>query len=421
MANTITSLISTIYEALDVVSRELVGMIPSVSLSSSSERAAKDQTITSFVAPAAAAGDITPGVSPPDDGDQTIGNVQLTISKARRVPVRWNGEQSMSLDVQGGPGRGNIQTDQFAQGFRTLANEMEADLTALHISASRAAGTAGTTPFSFSATKSGFDDVAEARKILVDNGAPGADLQMVLGTAAGAKLRSLAQLNNAQASADSTFLRQGILLPIHGVDLRESGAIKTHTKGTGASSTTDNAGYAVGAVTITLASAGTGTLLAGAVITFAGDANQYVVLTGDADVSGGGTVVLQAPGLRQAIAASTTAITVVATSVRNMLFHRNAIVLATLHSGARIGYGGDFRRHDGYALKLSDLLRAQRRLASGPSSQLVAYLDEDGRDGWYKSGNLLVTRYFNSRKFGLQLGAGWADFDADELQLADSF
>lgn len=329
MSNTITSLIPTIFEGLDTVSRELVGMVPAVALDPSSARAALNQTITSHVAPAAAAGDITPGVTPPDDGDQTIGNVQLSITKARRVPVRWNGEQSMSLDAPGGPGRKNIQSDQFAQAFRTLANEMESDLTALHINASRAAGTAGTTPFAFSTTRSGFEDVADARKVLVDNGAPGSDLQLVLGTAAGAKLRSLAQLNNAQASQDVAFLRQGILLPIHGVDMRESGQTKSFTKGTGASATTNSAGYAVGATTITLAVAGTGTILPGDVITFAGDTNQYVVLTGDTDVSNGGTIVLAAPGLRVALAASAVAITVVASSVRNMIFHRNAIVLAT--------------------------------------------------------------------------------------------
>ena len=39
---------------------------------------------------------------------------------------------------------------------------------------------------------------------------------------------------------------------------------------------------------------------------------------------------------------------------------------------------------------------------------------EDARDGWYKSGNVLVTHYVNNRKLGLQLGAGWADFNADE-------
>lgn len=326
---TITNLIPVIYEALDVVSRELVGMVPSVALSASSQRAAKDQTITSFVAPAAAAGDITPAVAPPNDGDQTIGNVQMSISKARRVPVRWNGEQSLSLNVPGGPGRNNIQRDQFAQAFRTLANEIEADLAALHIYASRAAGTGGTTPFAFSATRSGFEDVADARKVLVDNGAPQSDINLVLGTTAGAKLRSIGQLNNAQASADQSFLRQGILMPIHGVDMRESGQINSFTKGTGASATTNNAGYAVGATTITLASAGTGTILAGDVISFAGDANKYLVVTGDADVSGGGTVVLAAPGLMKAIPASATNITVEGSSVRNMIFHRNAIVLAT--------------------------------------------------------------------------------------------
>jgi len=53
-----------------------------------------------------------------------------------------------------------------------------------------------------------------------------------------------------------------------------------------------------------------------------------MVTTGDADVSGGGTVVLAAPGLRTVIAGSATAITVVATSARNMAFNRSAIVLA---------------------------------------------------------------------------------------------
>ena len=124
-------------------------------------------------------------------------------------------------------------------------------------------------------------------------------------------------------------MRQGVLLDIHGFAVRESAQIKTHTKGTGASATTNTAGYAVGATTITLASAGTGTIVAGDSITFAGDSNQYVVVTGDADVSNGGTVVIAAPGLRQAIPASATNITVTATGPRNMAFARSAIVLAT--------------------------------------------------------------------------------------------
>lgn len=322
MANTITNLIPDIYNALDVVSRELVGFIPSVTRDMTYERAALNQTVRSPVAPAATAADITPGVTPPDDGDQTIGNVSMTISKSRRVPVRWNGEQSLGLNS--GPGRANIMRDQFAQAMRTLCNEVEADLAALHIYASRAYGTAAQTPFG---TAGDFTDATYALKILKDNGAPLGDTHLVIDTAAGAKLLGLQ--SRYDVAGDVTMQNQGIIINKAGFAIRESAAVVTSTAGTAASATTNNAGYAVGATTITLASAGTGTLVAGDVITFAGDTNKYVVLSGDTDVSNGGTFTLAAPGLRKAIAASATAITVVAAAARNMAFARSAIAMAT--------------------------------------------------------------------------------------------
>jgi len=119
------------------------------------------------------------------------------------------------------------------------------------------------------------------------------------------------------------------LLDVSGMSLRESAQIATPAVGTGASATTNDAGYAVGATVLTLASAGTGTIVAGDVVTFAGDGNKYLVASGDADVSGGGTITLAAPGLRVAMSAATKAITVVAAAARNMVFNRGAIVLAT--------------------------------------------------------------------------------------------
>lgn len=323
-ANTLTNLIPDVYSALDVVSRELVGIIPAVTRDPSTERAAVNQTVRSFVAPAAAAGDITPGVTPPDDGDQTIGNVSLTITKARRVPIRWNGEQTLGVN-NGGPGVQAIKRNQIAQAIRTLVNEMEADLAALYVNASRQYGAGGTVPFG---TAGDYTDASFARKILVDNGAPTSDLQLVVNTGAGANLRGK-QGGKANEAGTDIILRQGVLLDVHGFAIRESAQIKTHTKGTGASATTNAAGYAVGATTITLASAGTGTIVAGDTITFAGDTNKYVVASGDADVSGGGTITLNAPGLMQAIPASATAITVEASGPRSLAFARSAIVLAT--------------------------------------------------------------------------------------------
>jgi len=333
MANTLTGLIPTLYNARDTVLRELVGFIPAVSSDMTFERAAVGQTVTSPVAPPAVATDITPAVTPPNDGDQVIGSVSMQITKARRVPVRWNGEERLGVDNNGAQFN-IILRDQFAQAMRTLTNELEADIAALHIYASRAYGTAGTTPF---ATNLG--DTAQLRKILSDNGAWTSDMQLVLDTGAGANMRTLGQLSKANEADDQSLLRRGVLLDIHGFQIRESGQAKTHTAGTGASGTTNAAGYAIGATTITLASAGTGTILAGDVLTIAGDANKYVVVTGDTDISGGGTVVIQAPGLRKAIAASATNITLSATSARSMAFDRNAICIAT--RAPALPLGGD--------------------------------------------------------------------------------
>ena len=317
--NTLTNLIPDFVASLDVVSREIVGLLPAVTRDPSTDRAAIGQTVRSFVAPAAAATDITPGVTPPDDGDQNIGNVSIQITKARRVPFRWNGEQSRGVNNTG-HGTRNIQAAQIQQAIRTLVNEMEADLAGLFVNASRAYGTPGTTPFATSLA-----EAAQVRKILVDNGAPLADVSLVMDTTAGANMRTLTNLSRVNEAGDQSLLRQGVLLDIYGVAMRESAQIKTPTKGTGASYTTNTAGYAVGATQITLIT-GSGTVLAGDVVTFAGDPNKYVVSVG---VAAPGAITLAAPGLRQAIPAAATALTVQNTSTRNMAFSRNALLLAT--------------------------------------------------------------------------------------------
>lgn len=325
-ANSLSGLITTIYSASDVVSHEMIGMIPAVSADMNFTRAAVGQEVTSHVTPASTASDITPAVTPPNDGDQTIGKKGVTITKARRVPIRWNGEEKLGLD-NNGASYNIILRDQFAQAMRTLVNEVESDLASLHVKASRACGAAGAAPF---ATAGDLTDTAGALRILEDNGAQGLDFQLVLGSAAMQNLRGKQSvLFKVNEAGREDMLRNGMTDRLQGFALRNSSGIKRHTKGTGASATTNTAGYAVGATVITLASAGTGTMLAGDSITFAGDTNQYILASGDADVSNGGTITLAAPGLLQAIPASATAITVAATAWRNLFFPRSAIQLAT--------------------------------------------------------------------------------------------
>lgn len=324
MANNLTNLIPTLYESLDVISREFVGMIPSVTIDAASSRAAVGQTIRSPVAPANTAADITPATTPPDTGDQVWGNQSYGITKARAVPVRFTGEEQLGLNA-GGPGYQILLRDAFSQAMRTLTNEIEADLAGLYVAASRAVGTAGTTPFG---TAGDYTDASLARQVLIDNGAPQSELKLVISTAAGANLRGKQPQYQMIGPANQSLLQQGVLIDINGFQIRESAQLSLHTKGTGAGSTTDNAGYAAGSTSLTLASAGTGTLLAGDVVTFAGDTtNKYVVTTGDSDVSNGGTLVLGAPGIRVAMSAATKAITVGNSYTPNLAFARSAIVL----------------------------------------------------------------------------------------------
>src|SRR5437870_3995591 len=115
-------------------------------MDASAARAAVGQQILSPIAPSAAAVDVTPGVTSPDQGDQIIGNLPLTIEKSRAVPFRWTGEEQRG--VNSGPGYAGIKSNQITQAFRTLCNEIEVYVGGkVYQGASRASGTAGAAPF----------------------------------------------------------------------------------------------------------------------------------------------------------------------------------------------------------------------------------------------------------------------------------
>ena len=317
MANTLTNLIPDAYKALDVVSRELVGFIPSVMRDPSADRVAIGQTFRSAAAPINSAGmDITPAMAIPAAAYQAILNKSFTIQKSRAFPFSWTGEDVVGLDA--GPGALNIQQDQIAQAIRAAVNEVETDIAvAAALGASRAYGTAGTTPFG---TNTG--ETAQIRKILDDNGAPGSERSLVGNTAMGAALRTLSQLTKVNEAGTAMTLRDGELLNLNGLSIKESAQVVNTTAGTGANFLINEAGgYAIGATALTL-DTGTGTILAGDVITIGNHKN--VVATALA----ANVVTIAAPGLRAAVA-NNDAVTVNATSARNCAFSRNAILLGT--------------------------------------------------------------------------------------------
>lgn len=330
MANVLTDLAADIYKAADVVGRELVGFIPASTINANgSERVAKGDVVRASFTREAAAVDVSESMTIPEGTDQTVDNKTLTISKSRAVQIPYTGENVLSLN--NGIGFDTVYGDQITQAMRTLVNEIESDMaTEAYTNSSRAFGTAGTTPFG-----SNFSEVAEIRQILVDNGMPQNDGQvsLVLNTLAGTNLRQLAQLQKANEAGGSDLLRQGILLDLQGLGIRESAQIKSHTKGTGASYLLNDASSAVGD-TVIAADGGTGTILAGDVVTFAGTTTKYVVNS----ALSGGSFSIGAPGLLVA-EADDDAITVGNSYTANVAFHRRALELAM--RAPAVPQGGD--------------------------------------------------------------------------------
>jgi hypothetical protein len=174
-------------------------------------------------------------------------------------------------------------------------------------------------------------------RILEDNGAPKGDLQLVLGGAAIQNLRGKQSvLFKVNEAGSSDMLRNGMTDRVQGFALRNSAAVAAVIKGTGASYVTSGS-TAVGVKDIALTT-GTGTVLAGDVVTFAADANnKYVVGTG---VAAPGTMTLNDPGARIVIPTSN-ALTIGNGYTPNVAFARSAIQLITRAPQMPVGPNGE--------------------------------------------------------------------------------
>lgn len=335
MANVLTDLATDIYRAADIVAREAVGFIPSVTLNTGVQRAAVGQKVRSHFTRAATVGDLSPSMTIPEGTDQTVDNKELTITKQRGVGIPWTGEDMRF--VSSGAGFETIYGDQIAQAMRAIINEIEIDLAVeSYTNASRAVGTAGTTPFA-----SNLDVVADAVQILFDNGMPTKDgrLTLVMDSLAQTKLQKLAQLQKVNESGDTNLLRRGVLIDILGCMLKASAGVQSHTKGGGVGYDFVAAGEAIGQTTLSVEGGTVNVtgIKAGDVITHAGDAvNKYVVNTGT--VATAGDIIIGSPGLRIA-GADANEITVGSSYTANVLLHQSAIELA-MRSPAKPA-GGD--------------------------------------------------------------------------------
>lgn len=322
MANDIslTGLTELLYLSRDEVCREPAAFAQGVVVNGGSEGVSAGGTVTSLrTTDPTLETSYTPAMTTPDASDITTSTETLTLDSYAGASIPLKGEQWAQLANTVGAEEALKQL--YKQAIRKMVNAIEAKIgIAAYKGASRATGTAGTTPFA-----SNFNTVNEIRQILEDNGTPMDDgmLSLIISTSAGTKLRNLSVLTKANEAGSDATLRRGELLNISGFSIRTSAGVASHTKGTGSGYLINNGNVAVGSTSLTL-DTGTGTILAGDVLTHASDStNKYVVKTALAS----NVVVLNYPGLKIATA-NNDAVTVGDSYTANVAFHKSAIELA---------------------------------------------------------------------------------------------
>lgn len=322
MASVITTLQPVLYSAAQEVSAEPFGVIDSINASFDDKGVAKGDVVkVPYVLVGTNASFSAANVPGEGTSITAPAPIEVAITKSQKQSLVLTGEQVRSL--QNGGSNYAEWTRQWAeQSMRALRNEAEADCAlAVKYGASRAYGTPGTTPFA-----SSLADLVGVRKILRDNGAPMADLQLVCDTAAEGNLLNLSVIQAAYAAGSDAERRQGASLRQYGFKIGQSAGIAAHTKGDGASYVIDaTSNLVAGSTTLKTSTAGSGTILAGDVVTLQSDSNKYVVNSSAVVAGTTGTFVIGRPGLKVTTVAAKT-ITVGNGYTPNLAFERSAVV-----------------------------------------------------------------------------------------------
>jgi len=320
MASVLTAIAPTLFSAAQEVSGEPFGVVSAINMSFDNKGVSKGDPVSVPYMPAQANTGFTPAAATSEGTSITAAAITVTITKSQKNSMVLTGEQIRSLE-----NGGNYQewVGQWAkQAMRALRNEAEADAAlSVKLGASRVVGTAGTTPFS-----SSMDAIVDIRSLLRANGCPMNDPQLVLSAAAIGNLQKLGAFNLAYAAGSDAERRSGIAMKQYGFNIRDSAGIVAHVAGSGTSFVIDaGSNLAIKSTVLTTSTAGSGTILAGDVVTLQSDSNRYVVNASSVAAGSALPFTIGRPGLLVTTVAAKT-ITVSAGYTPNLAFERSAVV-----------------------------------------------------------------------------------------------
>jgi hypothetical protein len=316
MANTLDNIMPKILARGLLTLREQAIMPRLVNGDYSTEAAEKGDTIDVPIPTANSASDVTPGPVYSSATNTTPGKVQVTLNNWKKSNFHLSDKDMTEINRNR-----HFLPMQMQEAIRALANAVNEDIHAEYQGIYGYTGTAGTTPFASTVT-----DATNARKVLHQQRAPRTERRGVLDFDAEANALALAPFSDADKIGSNQVRIEGEIGRKYGIDWYADDAVTSHTTPTTSSALVVGSAVAAGASSIDITGGNNVTLNKGDIFTIAGDTQTYVLNASVAVVSTGNTAASISPVL--AAAASSEAITLKASHVVNLAFHRDAFAFA---------------------------------------------------------------------------------------------
>jgi len=328
VSNTLSSVIPTLFaQGLDALRHNSV-MPRLVNADFGTEVKEKGEVIQVPVPSVMAATNVVPGAYAPDPQNVAPSTAAIPLDSWMEAPFTLS-EKELAQVIEG------VVPIQLSAAVEALAVQINSSILANYKSVYGYVGTAGTTPFASTLTAA-----TNAREILGIQLAPTANRRIVLNPAAEANALALPAFSQYLQSGDKAVITEGEIGRKLGFDWFMDQQIPTQVAGALTGTVTVNgsnpAGQGATLVngcpqgTVSIASAASSSFApnVGDILTFAGDSQTYVIVSGNAlGASATGTFTIS-PALQVAQSGGA-AVTLVASHAVNLAFARDAFAFAS--------------------------------------------------------------------------------------------
>lgn len=286
----------------------------------SAQAAERGDTIDVPIPTAQTASAVVPGNTPPAPASKTPGKVQVSLNQWYKTNFHMTDKDMVEVDRNA-----HFMPMQVSEAVRALANVVNENIYTNYTGVYGFTGTPSTTPFASTVTAA-----TNARKVLNQQRAPRTERRGVLDYDAEANALALSPFADAEKTLSNMVKIEGEIGRKYGIDWVADDAVPTHVAGSlqaigGIVASTTAAGAS--SVGFKSASA-TGHLKAGDIFTIAGQSQTYVVKAAVSAIASGTQKAVTIDPPLQAVATANAAVTIKATHVVNLVFHRDAFAFA---------------------------------------------------------------------------------------------